>query len=69
MKSARVFVRICFGETLVAFNSDEKFAQSIAQMTILYHKLKNFLHLHFALDQFQSMTWKWKNAVYGKIFN
>ena len=69
MKSARVFVRICFGETLVAFNYDEKFAQSVVQITILYHKLKDFLYLHFALDQFQSMTWKWKNAVYCKIFN
>ena len=26
-----------FGKTLVAFNFDEKFTQSVAQVTILYH--------------------------------
>ena len=55
--------RICFEKTLVAFDFDEKFTQSVAQITMLYHVLKDFLRLHFALDQFQDMTWKWKNAV------
>ena len=36
---------------------------------MLYHVSKDFLRLHFALDQFQDMTWKWKNAVYAKILN
>ena len=55
--------RICFGETLVAFYFDEKFTQSIAQITMLYHVSKDFFCLHFALAQFQDMTWKSKNAV------
>ena len=55
--------RVCLGETLVAFDFDEKFTQSVAQITMLYHVSKDFLRLHFALDQFQDMTWKWKNAV------
>ena len=59
----------CFRETLVVFDFHEKFTQSIAQITMIYHESKDFLYLHFALDQFQVMTWKWKNAVQGKILN
>ena len=50
-------------ETLVAFDFGEKFTQSVAQITMLYHVSKDVIRLHFALDQFQGMTWKWKNAV------
>ena len=55
--------RICFEKTLVAFDFDEKFTQSVAQITMLYHVPEDFLRLHFAVDQFKGMTWKWKNAV------
>ena len=51
-------------EKLVAFDFDEKFIQSsVAQITMLYHVLEDFLHLHCAADQFKDMTWKWKTAV------
>ena len=57
MNLSRAFsFRICFGKTLVAFDFDEKFTQSVAQITMLYHVSKDFLRLHFALDQFQDMT-------------
>ena len=49
--------RIYFGKT-VLFGFDEKFKQSVAQITML-----NQIHLLFAVDQFQGMTLKWKNAV------
>ena len=55
--------RICFGETSNAFDFDGKFTKSVAQIKMLYHLSKDFPRLHFALDQFQDMTWKWKNAV------
>ena len=48
--------RICFGETLAAFDFDEKFTQSVAQITMLYHVSKDFLRLHLALDQFKGIT-------------
>ena len=47
-----------FGKTLVAFDFDEKFTQSVAQITMLYHVSEDFLRLHFAVDQFKGMTWK-----------
>ena len=51
-------------EKLVAFDFDEKFIQSsAAQITMLYHVLEYFLHLHCAADQFKDMTLKWKTAV------
>ena len=50
--------RICLGEILVGFDFDEKFTQSDAQITISYYVSKDFLHLHFALYQFQDITWK-----------
>ena len=55
--------RICFGETSNAFDFDGKFTKSVAQIKMLYHLSKDFPRLHFALDQFQDMTWKWKNAA------
>ena len=60
--------RICFGEILVeqliesTFGFDDKFKQSAAQITMLYHVSKGFLCLQLAVDQYQDMTWKWKNA-------
>ena len=42
---------------------DKKITQSVAQITMLNHVSEDFLRLHFAVDQFKSMTWKWKNAV------
>ena len=41
----------CFGMTLFSFNFDEKHTQSVAQITIWYHVSKDFLRLHFAVDQ------------------
>ena len=58
--------RICFIKKLVAFDFGEKFTQSVAQITMLYHVSKDFLCLHFALDQFQYMTWKWKMSCKQK---
>ena len=58
------YFRICFGETLVAFDFEEKFTQNVAQITILYLESKDFLHMHFVLDQ----TWKWKNTVMKKYW-
>ena len=55
--------RICFKKTLVAFDFDEKFTQSVVQITMLYQVSEDFLRLPFAVDQLQCMTWKWKNAV------
>ena len=46
-----------------AFELYEKFTQSVAQITMLYHMSEDFLRLHFAVDQFKGMTWKWNNAV------
>ena len=63
MLSSASDFRICFGETLVAFDFEETFTQSVAQITMFYHTSKDFLCLHCALDQFQDMTWKWKNTV------
>ena len=64
MNLSRAFsFRTCFGKTLVAFDFDEKFTQSVAQITMLYHMSEDFLRLHFAVDQFKGMTWKWNNAV------
>ena len=38
--------RVCFGEILVAFDFDEKFTQSVAQIAMLYHVSEDFLCLH-----------------------
>ena len=43
----------CLGKTLVTFDFDEKLTQSIAQITMYYHLLDDFLGLHFEVDQFQ----------------
>ena len=48
--------RICFGKTLTASNFDKKLTQSVAQVTIQYHVSKDFLHLHFAVDQVLSIS-------------
>ena len=46
----------CFGKTLVDFNFDEKLKQSIVQITMLYHVSKDFLCLHFVVDQVLSIS-------------
>ena len=58
-----------FWKTLVAFDFDEKFTQNVPQTTMLYHVSEDFFCLHFAVDQFKGLTWKWKNAVKATMFN
>ena len=48
--------RISFGKTLIGFDFDEKLTQSIAQVTMWYHVSKDFLPLHFAVDQVLSVS-------------
>ena len=46
---------ICFEKILVPFDFDEKHTQSVAQITMWYHVSKDFLRLHFAVDQVLSI--------------
>ena len=46
----------CFGKTLVAFDFNEKLTQSVAQIAMQYYVSKDFLHLHFAVDQVLSIS-------------
>ena len=48
--------RICFGQTLVAYDFDGKLTQSFAQIFMQYHVSKDFLCLHFAFDQVLSIS-------------
>ena len=57
-----------FWRNISTFDFDEKLTQSVAQIAMLYHESKDFLHLHFALNQFQGMAWKWKNAYKEKCW-
>ena len=54
---SRIFeIRICFEKTLIAFYFDKRLTPSVAEVTMQYHVSKDFLPLHFAVDQLLSIS-------------
>ena len=47
---------MCFRKTLVVSDFNEKVAQNVAQATMSYYVSKDFLRLHFAVDDALSIS-------------